>query len=284
VRLPSLLVICLALAACGSSGAAGGPIKVATTVYPVEFIARAIGGGTVEVDNLTPPGAEPHDVELSSEQVIQVAEADVVVFLGNGFQPAVEESLGETNGATIDALDVIAPLETADGTDAHFWLDPLRLREVTTTIADEFAALDAANADAYDAAAIDLGERLEELDVAFSSGLADCASDEIVTSHEAFAYLTDRYGLTQKGISGLDPETEPSPQRIAELAGFVRANDVTTIFSETLLPAEAAETIARETGADVAVLDPLESAPETGDYFTAMERNLDVLREALGCR
>ena len=265
----------------GCSSAASGDTKVATSAYPVQFVTEVLGGSQLEVVNVTPPGVEPHDVELGSSEVIDLTEADLVVYIGGAFQPAVEEALADVEGAKIDALDASGgPV----GEDAHFWLDPIRLADVTDVIAEQLAEIDPDNAEAFAAAQEDLERRLVELDAAWQEGLSDCDSKEIVVSHEAFGYLADRYGLAQTGISGLDPETEPSPQRIAEVADFVRANDVSTIFFETLLPPDAAETIARETGAKVATLDPLESRPENGDYFSTMERNLETLQEALGCR
>lgn len=283
-RLLPLLLLgpLLGLAACSASGAEEGSVRVATSVYPMEFIAEEIGGGSVEVANVTPPGAEPHDVELSSDQVIQIAEADLVVYVGGDFQPAVEESLDEATGETLDAFNEVSSGLAIMPDDFHFWLDPRKLAQVAKATSHDLQEIDPQNGATYEAAADDLVARLDELEQAFRSGLRDCESYDIVTSHEAFGQLGN--GLTQRGISGLDPEAEPTPQRIVEMIEFVRANDVTTLFAEPLLPPDAAEAIAQETGAKVAILDPLESEPESGDYFSAMERNLETLREALRCR
>jgi zinc transport system substrate-binding protein len=279
----TVALVALALTSCESDGPSEEALTVATTVYPVEFVAREVGGSAVEVVNVTPPGAEPHDVELSSDQVIEIAEADLVVYIGGDFQPAVEESLPEARGRTLDAFALLTA-GSPSVTDVHFWLDPIKLARIARETAQRLAEIDPDNGESYIAAAEDLTGRLRELDHAFKEGLEDCASNDIVTGHEAFGQMAASYGLSQHGTSGLDPEAEPSPQRIADLAQFVRANDITTVFSETLLPADAAETIARETGAEVSVLDPLESAPEEGDYISAMKANLDALREGLRCR
>lgn len=279
-----LVVVLLSsvLGACAASGAGSGETKVVTSVYPIEFLVSEIAGGDVEVVNVTPPGVEPHDVELGSDQVIDVVEADLVVYLGSDFQPALEEALGDAEGETLDALSLAGP--DAEATDAHFWLDPARLAAVAEELGERLAELDAEHADEYTRRADDLVADLRSLDARFEEGLSECKSDRIVTSHEAFAYLADRYGLQQIGIAGIDPEAEPSAVRLAEVAEFVRANDVSTIFFETLLPRDAAETIAGETGAQTDVLDPLESAPSDGDYISAMETNLENLRKALRCR
>jgi zinc transport system substrate-binding protein len=274
------------LGACGSSRAGGGgePTVVAS-FYPLAYVAERIAGDRAEVVNLTPPGAEAHDIELTSAQVIDISEADLVLYLGGGFQPAVEEVVGDA------AIDVSEGLQTLPATDEeeasfdpHIWLDPTRLVRISELVSESLADADPANADAYRASSDDLIDDLDQLDREFEEGLADCASRDFVTSHEAFGYLAARYDLEQIGIAGLDPEAEPSPQRIAEVTDFVGRHDITTIFFETLVSPEVAETIASETGATTAELDPLEGPPNEGDFLTAMRANLQALEEALGCR
>jgi zinc transport system substrate-binding protein len=287
VRLVPLVLLSLIAAGCSRSASGGGAPTVATTVYPVEFVARQVVGDAGEVVNVTPPGAEPHDVELTSDQVIDVIESDLVVYLGGDFQPAVEEALGDAGGHTLDALAVVGPLlepEAGEEPDAHFWLDPARLARVAEAIAGELGEAVPDEAERFRDAAGRIQDRLLALDREYADTLQDCASDQIVTTHEAFGYLAERYGLEQVGISGIDPESEPSPERIAEVTEFVRSNDVRTIFFERLLAPDAAETIARETDADTSVLDPIESEPEKGDYIQAMHDNLQALSDALGCR
>jgi zinc transport system substrate-binding protein len=114
--------------------------------------------------------------------------------------------------------------------------------------------------------------------------LSRCDRREFVTSHEAFGYLANRFNLEQVGISGIDPEQEPSAQRLKEVSNLVRSKGITTIFFESLLPPDLAETVARETGATTAQLDPIESPPEGGDYLSAMRSNLAELRKALNCQ
>ena len=145
-----------------------------------------------------------------------------------------------------------------DGIDPHFWLDPLRLADVGDAIAAELSALAPDEAATFTQNAAALRSELEALDAEFSAALADCANTDLVTSHQAFGYLAQRYGLTQVGISGLSPDEEPTPAQLAEVTDFVAANDVTTIYYETLVDPGIAETVAAETGASTAVLDPLE--------------------------
>jgi zinc transport system substrate-binding protein len=170
--------------------------------------------------------------------------------------------------------------------DPHFWLDPRRLADVGDAVAERFAELSPQDTAAFDANAVALRSRLEALDADFEAGLADCASSDLVTSHEAFGYLARRYGLTQVGITGLSPEAEPSPGRLAEVTDLVRAEDIGTIYFETLVDPSVAETVASETGASTAVLDPLEGLTDDAagdDYLAVMRANLEVLRAGQDC-
>ncbi|MCC3762356.1 zinc ABC transporter substrate-binding protein [Glycomyces sp. TRM65418] len=177
--------------------------------------------------------------------------------------------------------------EELEGTDPHVWLDPTRYAAIGTAIADGLAGLDDANADDYEAAAQAFADDLTALDAEIADGLAARGGDAIVTSHAAFGYLADRYGLDQVAISGLSPDQEPDTQRMAEVAEYVEANGVTTIFFETLVSPDIADTLAAETGARTAVLNPLEGLTDEqvdagADYFTVMRENLAELQTALG--
>jgi zinc transport system substrate-binding protein len=261
---------------------------VVASFYPLAYVAERIAGDRAEVMNLTPPGAEAHDIELTSSQVIELSEADLVLYLRGGFQPAVEDLAADVGDAAVDVSEgqeTLPATEEEEGAfDPHIWLDPTRLARISELVFERLAEADPTNADAYRADNDALIEDLENLDRDFEEALANCASRDIVTSHEAFGYLAARYDLAQIGIAGLDPEAEPSPQRIAEVTDFVSRHDVTTIFFETLVSPEVAETIATETGASTAMLNPLESPPDRGDYLTSMRANLETLEDALGCR
>jgi zinc transport system substrate-binding protein len=292
----TVLLAALALAACGAGeGRSGLPSRprVVASFYPLAFAAEAIAGTDAMVTNLTPAGAEPHDIELTSGQVVEVSEADVLVYAGRGFQPAVESLAADIGGGALDVLEdqSLRATTTADESsahgegelDPHVWLDPSRMTTIVEAIANRLARTDPPNAGSYRRNGRALTAELRALDRKFARGLARCESRDVVTSHEAFGYLTGRYGLAQVGIAGLDPEREPSPQRVADVTEFARAHDVTTIFFERLVSPRAAETIAAEAGLETAVLDPLESPPENGDYFDAMVENLESLRAALRC-
>jgi zinc transport system substrate-binding protein len=273
-------------ASCGSASEEGtlDETTVVGAFYPLAYAAEEIGGPAVRVANLTQPGAEPHDVELSVRDVERVRSADLVVYLGQGFQPNLEAAVEGADGDGIDLLRDVAlregsPDEEATA-DPHVWLDPLRYAAMARRLGE---ALDRPGA------AQDFIRRLRMLDVEYKRGLAHCERREIVTSHAAFGYLADRYGLEQVAIGGLSPEAEPAAADVEQLVAEVRHHGATTVFYEPLVSSRLAETVAREAGVETAVLNPLEGLTEGdlergADYFTVMRANLKALREALGCR
>jgi zinc transport system substrate-binding protein len=277
-RIVLITLLATGLAACGGDSNESGAKRVVAGFYPLAFAAEQIRGVDVEVTNLTPAGAEPHDLELTPREVEEILDADLVVYVGEGFQPAVEEAVESGN---VPALDVLDGLELRDG-DPHVWLDPALFALVVDRIAVELGDEGAIGARG-------LVSNLAELDQRYEAGLADCDRRELVTTHDAFGYLAERYGLEVIPITGLSPEAEPSPQDLENVVDLVEARGVTTVFTETLLSPEVGETVAREAGAATAVLNPLEGLTEGElargeDYFSVMEANLETLRQGLGCR
>ncbi|HEV2891590.1 MAG TPA: metal ABC transporter substrate-binding protein [Frankiaceae bacterium] len=266
------LAVALAATGCVKDGGGGdGGLRVVAGLYPLAYVARAVGGGSVDVVDLTPPGAEPHDVELAPSQVAALERADVVLLVP-GFQP-------EADAAARDAAKVPVEVERSD---PHVWLDPTRLRAVADALAERLTALDPDGG--YAARAERLTLALTTLDADIEDGLETCARRDLVTSHAAFGYFARRYGLTQVSIAGVEPDADPPPGTIAEIARYVREKDVTTVFFEALVSPKVAEAIAREAGARAALLDPVESVSGGDDYESVMRRNLATLRPALGCR
>jgi zinc transport system substrate-binding protein len=275
-------VLAAGAASCGDGGGeavgarAGSATEVVASFYPLAFAVDQVAGDAVSVHDLTPPGAEPHDLELSVRDVARLGSADLVVYLGGGFQPAVEEAAAQAEGET---LDVLAELRVASE-DPHVWLDPELYARVARVIARSLG-------DERDASP--LSDRLTELDRHLEEGLADCERREIVTSHAAFGHLAAAYGLEQIAIAGLAPEAQPTATDLERVARLVRERGATTVFVEPLASPAEAETIARETGVDVATLDPLEGLSREqldrgDDYFSIMRANLRALRRGLGCR
>ena len=281
-RIVLILIAALVLGGCGS--AAGGKNTVVAAFYPLAYAAQTMSP-SAKVENLTPPGAEPHDLELTPQAVARIEKAAVVLYLSHGFQPAVSDAVKSAGGRKIDILQGLR-LHSASGQEAglsadpHVWLDPVLFEQIVRRIA---AALP------RPVHIAPLLADLRALDRDYRKGLAHCERKDIVTSHAAFGYLAQRYGLLQVPITGLTPESEPTPKQLAHVIQLVRQTHATTVFFERLVSPRLADTVAREVGAHTAVLDPIEgltpSEQRHGEtYLTVMRENLAAMRKALACR
>ncbi|MEX5303225.1 metal ABC transporter solute-binding protein, Zn/Mn family [Kocuria sabuli] len=275
---------------------------MAASFYPLQYVTERVGGDLVTVQSLTPAGADAHDVELSPAAVAELGEVEAVVYL-SGFQAAVDDAVAQA--APEYVVDAAGPADLMaasghdheheghdheheahdhGGMDPHFWLDPVRLAAVAEEVARQFGEADPDNAGTYEANAAQLAGELTDLDEEFRTGLESCDQRTVVAGHEAYGYLTDKYGLEQVGIAGLDPEAEPSPARLAEVGNVIQDQGVTTVFTESQLNPKVARTLADDHGITSAVLDPVESQVEQDkDYQQVMRENLEALRAGLGC-
>ena len=296
-----------ATSACSSADAAGGntaKFDVMASFYPLAYLAESIGGDHVHVTSLTQPGQEPHDLEISARQTARLQESDAVLYL-KGLQPSVDDAVTQSEiGTKIDAASLTTleehgtevgghaaehddehGEEESGGKDPHVWLDPVRYAEVAEGVGKAFEKADPDHAAAYRKNTAALVKKLDGLDTRFETGLKDTRSKVFLTTHAAFGYLAERYGLTQEAINGLDPESEPSAARIKALEKTAKADGVTTVFYETLVSDKTARTLASDSGLRTDVLDPIEGITDKSrgdDYFQVMEANLKALRKALG--
>ncbi|WP_127480592.1 metal ABC transporter substrate-binding protein [Nocardioides pantholopis] len=296
-----------ALAGCGAfsedGGGSDGKPVIAAGLYPLQYVAERVAGDAFEVENLTTPGGEPHDLTLDVGETATVADSALLVHVG-GLQPSVDEAAEEiAGGEVLDAATVVDLLPfDQDGhehgeddhgddghdhgeDDPHFWLDPLRMADLGDAIAERLAEIDPDGAEDFERNAADLRADLEQLDAEYAEGLADCAVTTVVTNHDAFGYL-EKYGLHLESITGLSPDAEPSPAALAELQHLIETEQITTVFSESLVSAKSAETLAADAGVRTEVLDTVEGlSDETADedYLSLMRRNLAKLQEANRC-
>jgi zinc transport system substrate-binding protein len=311
-RFPAIFVLGLlasALTACGNdTNSDDGVTKVAVAFYPIEEIVRQVGGDAVQVITLVPPGEEAHEYDPTPKQLTELADADIVFYLGQGFQPNVEKAL-DSLPAKVRRIDLLAeggltllPITAqlpgtegtaegealTDGNDPHVWLAPANMNTMAATVLAWLNTVAPADATRFVANYGNYGTDLNNLDRDFSSSLARCRSPYIVSSHRAFGYLADAYGLTAIAIAGVSPSEEPSAKTLEAIAEFARTNGVTTIFFEENLPADLATTLADEVGATTGVLDTVESLSadqlKAGNgYLSLMRDNLAALRQGLGC-
>ena len=300
-------------------------LRVMASFYPLKYLTEQVGGTHVTVTSLTPDGAEPHDLDLSPAMVDSIGRADAVVYLKGfqtAVDEAVEQQSPKT---AIDLADTVSLVDAGEGSnhpadedeeegesgheghshegheeghsheghehhhdmakDPHFWLDPQRMADAASFIGEQLAAADPANASDYRANASTTADSMRKLAETLSNRTASCQSKTFVTAHTAFGYLADRAGLTQVGISGLDPDSSPSAARLQEIAEVVKSQGVTTIFTESLIDPKVAQTLADDLGIGTAVLDPIESQVDASkDYTAVMNENINALAKALNCQ
>jgi zinc transport system substrate-binding protein len=294
--LVAVVVLAVTLSGCvkqsDRSAGASGRLDVVAGFYPFAYLAEQIGGEHVTVRNLTKPGAEPHDLELTPSQVAAVSKADLAIY-EKGLQPAVDSAVAQNKPkAALDTATVVHLEDHGDlgegsahSADPHVWLDPVDFAKITDAVSAKLQQIDPAHATDYQANQATLDSRLTTLDADYRAGLARCERKDIVTSHAAFGYLAERYGLVQVPIAGLSPDDEPSAAHLAKIQHLIKTEGVTTVFFETLASPKTARTLAADTGTKAAVLDPIEGVkdPSTQDYFSIMRDNLAALRVALGC-
>lgn len=311
-RLSALVCACTLslslLTGCGTqpadTTAGDGRLRVLTSFYPMYDFACKIGGDCIDVTNMVPSGTEPHDWEPSTNDLKNLEKADVFIYNGADMEPWADDLLVSRS----DTLRVVeasenVELRTTDGEhehahehedadhhhgdfDPHVWLDPENAKIEMEAIRDALCAADPENSTVFQSNYEKYAAELDALDAEFREKLAPLPNRTIVVAHEAFGYLCDAYGLTQVGIEGLSPDSEPDPGRMAEVIDFVREHSISTIFFEELVSPKVAEAIASETGAQAKMLSPLEGlsdeqAAAGADYFSVMHDNLAALMEAL---
>ncbi|MGW0362697.1 metal ABC transporter substrate-binding protein [Streptomyces sp. NPDC002990] len=307
--------------AADATGGKDGKLGVTASFYPMQFLAEQIGKDHVKVDTLTKPGVEPHDLEITPKQTAQLGEADVILYL-KSLQPAVDKAVAQSgvknvvDAATLTELEAHGTSDHHDhaaegegegagheghaaegeskehghgeaGEDPHIWLDPAKYAEVAKGVGAALEKADPGHAADYKKNTDELVTKLTALDTEFKDGLQNTATRTFITTHSAFGYLAERYGLDQEGISGVDPESEPSPARMKELQSVAQKENVSTVFFETLASDKTAKTLAQDTGLKTDVLDPLEGITDKSqgaDYFEVMRSNLRNLQKALGSK
>ncbi|WP_327423444.1 metal ABC transporter substrate-binding protein [Streptomyces sp. NBC_01230] len=295
------------LSACSTSDAAesknGDKLDVVASFYPMQFLAEEIGGTHVSVTTLTKPGVEPHDLELSPRQIGGLGDADYILYL-KGIQPAVDDAIAQSgvrnsvDAAKLTTLEDHGTETGGDehghahegegaGADPHIWLDPVKYAEVAKGVGKSLEKADPNHAADYRTNTDALVKKLDALNASYKAGLRTTTTKTFITTHSAFGYLAERYGLVQEGIAGIDPEAEPSPARIRDIHSIAEKSNATTVFFETLASDKTAKTVAADTGLKTDVLDPLEgiTAKSKGDnYIEVMQSNLAALQKALGAK
>ncbi|MFF0830549.1 metal ABC transporter solute-binding protein, Zn/Mn family [Brevibacillus sp. NPDC003359] len=280
--------------------------KVYTTIYPLEYVAKRIGGEHVEVTNLVPAGVEPHDYEPTAKDMVALSRADLFAYNGSGLELWVEKAVTnlDKNKTTIvnatEGLDLISAAEhehEEEGhaeeaghehgdLDPHVWLDPMHLKAQAEKVKNTLVQKDQAHAADYEKNYAQLATDLEQLDKEFKDMVTQAPKKEFMVSHSAFSYMAKRYGLEQVAISGVNPSDEPSTAELKSLVEHVKEHKISYVLFETLVSPKVAEVIAKEAGVKTATLNPLEGLTEDDvkagrDYLSIMRDNMNTLKTAL---
>ena len=271
-------------------------LQIVASFYPLYFLSEQIAGDKADVVNITPAGAEPHDYEPTAQDIAQIENSKLLVLDGTGLEAwgnNIKQNLNPKNTTVLIVGDgIIDQKVMEDGQDVidpHIWLSPPLVKQITDKITQALIQIDPANSNYYQTNANSLKAKLDNLDVEYKQGLSNCAEKNIITSHAAFGYLATTYGLNQVSIAGLSPDAEPSPQQLADITKFAKANNVKFIFFESLVSPKLSDTIANEIGAKTLVLNPIEGLTndeisQGKNYFTEMQNNLSNLKTALQCK
>ena len=329
-------------------------LSVIAEVYPLAWIAQQVGGEQVNVQQLVPSGASPHDLELSAQQVEKIGNAQLVLYV-KSLASAVDKAV-ETGkpGGSIDLAQLLptrpgVPHEhhdhhghheeadhdhheeaehdeaghdhheeadhkhheeadhdeaghdhheeadhehhdeaehehAAGGIDPHLWLDVSQMPKVVQATVQALSKADPAHKTEYQKRGQEVSTKLQNIAAEYETGLKNCQVHTLVTTHPAFGYITDRYHLTQVGISGIDEDTEPSPARLKEIAELTKNSGATTIFFADTSNPKIAQVLAGDLGLKTQVIYTMASTPQGKDYLQMQKDNLQALRSGLGCQ
>ena len=263
-------------------------LKVTASFYPLAFLAQTIGGEQVTVTNLTPSGAEPHEFEPSTRDIVKLTGEDIILLNGGGIEGYGEKIKANINSQKTEVAIIGEPF-MSNSQDPHIWLDPVLYKKEAEAVSRIFVRKDPSHTSFYEANLKRLVRDLELLHTEYTVGLRNCDRTTIITSHKAFEYLAKRYKLQEVALSGLSPEQEPSAKTISDITTFAKSQRINYIFFEELMSPRIAETIAHEIGAKTLVFNPLEGLTKEDTirgrtYLSIQKENLKNLQIALSCK
>ncbi|HEL1634460.1 TPA: ZinT/AdcA family metal-binding protein [Streptococcus suis] len=303
VGLLFLSVSALLLGACGNSTASeDGKLNIVTTFYPVYEFTKQVAGDEANVDLLVKAGTEVHGYEPSAKDIARIQEADAFVYENENMETWVHDVEGSIDTEKVNVISATEGMLLLPGGeeeheghdhseeghshayDPHVWLSPERAITLVENIRDSLVAKYPEKRDAFETNAAAYIEKLDALDAKYSETLSAAKQKYFVTQHTAFAYLALDYGLKQVSITGVTADEDPTPSRLAELTEYINKYGIKYIYFEENASKSVAETLAKETGVQLDVLNPLESLTDEDmkngkDYISVMEDNLTALEK-----
>ncbi len=319
-----MMMSSILLSGCGTTknSLVEGKINVVTSFYPLYDFTKKIGGEHVNVINLVPAGVEPHDWAPKSRDMKNITKAEIFVYNGAGFEGWVDDFLkGLEKDSKLEVVEASHGVELLNASeeeeheeesaeheeegaeheeegseheeehdhgqyDPHVWVSPLSAKKLAENIKMALIEADAANEAEYEANYQELIVKLDALSEKIKAVVAKSSRNDIIVSHQAYGYLARDFGLNQKAVMGISPESEPTAQQMKEISHFAEEHHVKYILFEELASPKLAETMANDLNIETLVFNPIEGLTdeqqEAGDdYFTEMERNLISLEKAL---
>ncbi|MFT7507624.1 MAG: zinc transport system substrate-binding protein [Acidimicrobiales bacterium] len=294
-------------------------LSIVTSFYPLQFILEQIVGDLGTITNIG-EGKDPHDFEPTIQNVLALQKADLVVLQGADFEPWGDDVIARLEADGVPVTIATANIELHEGGhhdehgedeeheeesddheeghgeehgdahgdehgtyDPHTWLDPVLFSEVVANLTDEVVLLDPSNATVYRANAATLQSELATLDTEHKNTLAACELDEVITSHDAFGYLAERYEFEIHAIAGLSTQDTPSAITLAGLREEAEEGISAILLEQSSITAYG-ETLARETGLETLSINPISYIVPVGEnYLTLMQSNLNTFAIALKC-
>jgi zinc transport system substrate-binding protein len=302
----SLLFFSLIISSKGSAK----DFSIVTTIFPLKEFAHAVGGERVNVNLLLPPGAEPHTWEPRPSDIIKLSHADIFIYTSAEMEPWIQRVLKSINNPKLIIIEASQglPLLSIDnlpqphdenftkknpshgGVDPHFWLNFEYDQKVVDKIANALSKKDPEGAEYYRTNAEKYKKKLQDLDLKYKKELNNCKCREfIVGGHSAFSYMAKRYELKQISLYSINPNSEPTPKKMAEVIKLAKQYQVRAIYFEEMVSDKLAKVIAKEVGAKVLVLNPGANLKrkqiDSGvTFLSLMEKNLDNLKYGLICK
>ncbi|MBO0428043.1 zinc ABC transporter substrate-binding protein [Vagococcus fluvialis] len=315
LKIASLLLLLVGISACGKQEAEkeDGKLEIVTSFYPMYDFTKNVAKDKANVSMLIDGGVESHDYEPSAKDMAKIQNADVFVYNSNEMETWVETVLENIDTSKVKVIEASKGIELLKGSeshdgedhdehadeeeheghnhdhghshafDPHVWLDPLLVKKEVRTISEALIEIDSKNKDYYEKNTTEYLSKLDKLNNDYVAAFEGAKSRKFVTQHTAFSYLANQYGLEQVAISGLSPDQEPTPKELKGIQDLVKKENINVIYTESSASEKIAKTIADATGAELAVLNPMESVSkkdrENGaDYLSIMAENLEALK------
>ena len=270
-------------------------MNVVATFSILGDLVKNVGGDRVEVSTLVGPNGDVHVYLPTPGDARKLAAAKVVFVNGLGLEGWVTRliSASSTKASIVIASEGIKPRnmkdehDTGDVPDAHAWQSVANAKIYVANIRDGLIALDPAGKASYDANATAYLGKLDELEKQVAAAIAEIPADrrKIITTHDAFGYFSDAYGMTFIAPEGVSTDAEPSAKDLAKIITQIKMQKIPAVFMENITDPRLMEEIARETGATIggtlysdALSDP--SGP-AGTYIDMMRHNVSEFTKAL---